>query len=98
MQQLNVPEEKKLLIDFDNNDLPEAVRIFQPLVFREGKSVFCVLGPNQEEGIFGAGQTINEALADWESNFKNRILSPDKEDEITTYILDKLNTSRKDVG
>lgn len=98
MKQMDVPEKIKVKIDFDDRSLTEAVRTLQPLVFKDGKTFCCVLGPNRLRGIFGCGNTVNIALEEWESNMRKRIIYPQPNDPVVTFVQDKLNESKKMVG
>jgi len=97
MEQMNVKEEKKIFIDLNDADIPNSVRVFRPLLFKEENKFYCVLGPNLQEGVVGSGITIMEALLDWDKNVKKCIQSPDLEDPVVEYIIDTLNTSKDDV-
>jgi len=60
---MNIP--KEMLVDAKLNGIADKLK---PAVFRQGDS-YCVLyGPTPENGIFGCGISIEEALADWEGN------------------------------
>lgn len=92
MKQMNVPEKIKIPVDFDDKSLSEAVRTLQPLVFKDGKTFCCVLGPNRMRGIFGCGPSLNVALDEWESNMRKRIIYPQVDDYVVRFVQDKLNT------
>jgi hypothetical protein len=98
MQQMNVPEEKKIELDFDDKSLPEAIRTLQPLLFREENSYCCILGPSMKEAVVGRGNTVLAALDEWESNMRKRIIYHRKDDEIAQFIMDKLNASTNNTG
>lgn len=98
MKQMNVPEKIKVAIDFDDRSLTEAVRTLQPLVFKDGKTYCCVLGPNRLTGIFGCGPSIEAALEEWEASMRKRIIYPQANDAVVTFVQDKLNASKKQVG
>jgi hypothetical protein len=96
MKQFNVPEETKIEIDYADKALPNSVKIFQPLLFREGNSYCCVLGPDPTTGVFGSGDTPIDALKDWDKNLK--IYEPKGgDDEVAEYIKETLKTSPEDV-
>ncbi|WP_205512819.1 hypothetical protein [Longitalea arenae] len=98
MQQMHVPEEDIITIDFDAGDIPASVREFRPMVFREADRFCCILGPDPEIGIFGSGTSIEEALRDWDNDFKRRIqnLQP-AYNEVDQYLQDTLNTTKDKV-
>ena len=97
MKQLNVPEEMKVSIDFTKSDIPESVKAFRPLLFHDGNAYCCVLGPDPQAGVFGCGDTPEQALEDWDVHLKERQLSKDQNDEVARYIKDTLNTSKDKV-
>ena len=86
MKQLDVPSDMKIKIDFADNNLPESVRKFQPLLFKDGDSYCCVLGPDPQEGVFGCGKTPLAALKDWDKSLKQRMKLNDKNDEVALFI------------
>lgn len=94
---MNVEEEKKIPIDLEIDDLPKSIKLFEPLLFREGGEYCCILGPSTEEGICGYGATEKEAFMDWDRNLKERIKTNDINDPVAQYVIDTLNTSVKDV-
>jgi hypothetical protein len=83
-----VPEELKVIIDY-NEDLPLSVVRFEPVVFKDGDSYCCLLGPNPSEGIFGCGNTAKEALLDWDTNLQKRIKEGNANDEVSAYVKNK---------
>jgi hypothetical protein len=94
MEQLNVPDEMKVPIDFNDKNLPLSVRTFRPLVFQEGDAVCVVLGPDPQEGVFGCGPTKEEALNDWDKNLKLRMEHFTEEDEVVRYMRSVLSESK----
>jgi hypothetical protein len=86
MKQMQVPEEMRVNIDFNEDDLPLSVIRFHPVVFRDGDSYCCLLGPNPSEGVFGCGKTAKEALLDWDINLQERIKEGNDNDEVTAYV------------
>ena len=86
MKQLDVPSEMKVSIDFANNKVPESARTFQPVLFKDGDSYCCVLGPDPQEGVFGCGDTPIEALKDWDKSLRQRMKDHDKNDEVALFI------------
>jgi hypothetical protein len=86
MKQLNVPDEMKVDIDFTDNHVPDSVKTFQPVLFKDGNAYCCVLGPDPQQGVFGCGETPLAALKDWDKNFQQRKEVNDKDDEVSLYI------------
>ena len=86
MKQLEVPAEMKVEIDMNDKNVPDSAKTFQPVLFKDGNSFCCVLGPDSQEGVFGCGQTPVEALKDWDKNLQQRKTVTDKNDEVALYI------------
>jgi hypothetical protein len=97
MIQLEVPDELKVAIDLDDKDIPESAKTFQPVLFKDGNSFCCVLGPDPQEGVFGCGQTPVEALKDWDQNFQQRKTVNDKNDEVALYIQRVIDPSANEI-
>jgi hypothetical protein len=97
MQQMNVPEDMKVEIDFNGSQVPASVKTFRPLLFHDGNSFCCVLGPDPQAGIFGCGPTPEDALKDWHMHLIDKIKTP-SDDEVSKFIFDTLSKSEKDGG
>jgi hypothetical protein len=93
MEQLNVPEDQKLPIDYEDLSFPESVRKLRPLVFNEDDTICVILGPDRHEGVAGSGATIEEALKDWDAQLSDRIRYHKGDDEIALYIIDAMKAS-----
>jgi len=93
MQQLNVPEENKLPIDYEDGSLPASVRRFRPLLYQEGDLICAILGPDTQTGIYGCGADIAEALKKWDAQLQDRIKYHKGDDEVARYIIDTMNAS-----
>jgi hypothetical protein len=93
MKQLTVPDEMKVDINYSDNELPESVRTFQPLLFKEGNSYCCVLGPDPQAGIFGCGDTPIHALQDWDKHLKE-YEARGENDEVAMYIQETLKNNQ----
>lgn len=97
MKQLNVPEEMKIEIDFSDKRIPASARIFSPLVYRDGDTYYCILGPDLRQGVFGFGNTPIEALKDWDKNLEKKKKSNDADDEVAFYIQETLKRTKDQV-
>lgn len=93
MEQMNVPEQMKVKVDYTHSDLPASVRTFRPLLFRDGKLYCCILGPDLERGVFGCGDTEKDAFIDWDRSYQLRRKSTNENDEVARYINDTLKSS-----
>ena len=79
-------------IDYEHTDLPATVRQFKPVVFKEGDAFCCILGPDPQSGVFGCGDSKEDAIRDWNNHFLDEINNPTEGNETTRYILANLNT------
>lgn len=86
MNQMMIPLEMQVRIDYQNCRLSYIVRQFKPVVWEEGSSYCCIWGPDLEKGVLGYGNSIEAALADWELNMKKRLAYPKPDDEVSTFI------------
>src|SRR5947207_2664795 len=93
MEQMNLPEEMKVEINFDDTTLSESMRTFRPLIYQDGDAYCCLLGPDPQEGVFGCGKTPQEALSDWDTHLQDRIQHHSPNDEVAQYICDTLKAS-----
>jgi hypothetical protein len=90
MKQMELPDEMKETIDYYDVSLPLTVRVLKPLLYRDGDSFCVVLGPNPQEGVYGCGKTVNEALNDWNIHLSERINTPAANDEVANYIMKEI--------
>lgn len=97
MQQIVIDEDHIVPLNYDSPDLSKSVRQFKPTLYTEGDFFVCVLGPDVEQAIYGRGVTEDEALKNWEKDFKDRLKSKGDNDTVAQYIRDTLATSKKDV-
>ncbi len=80
---MKVPDELVVKVEYTG-----AAVALQPTVFVEGDSYCCLLGPDPETGVFGCGDTPDEALKDWDKNLRKRLASAQPGDEIAKYVKD----------
>jgi len=92
MQQMNVSEDMKVKVDFTAADIPASVKMFRPLVFHDGDSFCCVLGPDPQLGIFGCGDSVESAMKDWDDHLREQI-THDKRSEVSKFVIDTMETS-----
>jgi hypothetical protein len=95
MEQMNIDESKR--IAYDLTKASEEAQKLEPVVFHEGDSYCCLLGPDPQEGIFGCGDNADEAVADWEQNLRKRLQKASDDDELVQYVKDTLSASNKKV-
>jgi len=58
--------EMRVEINYSYKYLPSSVRNLHPLLFHNGNSYRCTLGPDQQTGIVGFGETPEAALYTWD--------------------------------
>jgi hypothetical protein len=97
MKQMVVRKEEIVPINYESANTPATVRQFKPVVFKEGNSICCILGPDRQQGIFACGSTLTEALRNWDTVFHKRLNEHKEDDEVTRFVLDNLSVSKKDV-
>jgi hypothetical protein len=66
--------------------LSGAAQLLKPVVFKEGDSFCCLLGPDPQTGIFGCGPTPKQALSDWEEHLKEYLATADEDDYVLEYV------------
>lgn len=97
MKQMEIPAPLQIDIDFEDEGLPEAIKLLRPVIWFDGQGYCCLLGPDPQEGIVGCGTTKKEALADWEVNLQKRLKTAGSGDEVGQYVIDTLKMSKDDV-
>jgi len=86
MKQMKADGLDTVVVDFDDTSLPQNVRKLRPLVWHD-RTAYCVLlGPDQQEGVFGRGESVHAALEDWSWQVQERMLRPEPTDELALYI------------
>jgi hypothetical protein len=94
MEQMQIPEDMKVDVDYDTVDLPDSAKILEPVVFKEGDSYCCLLGPDPQTGIFGCGDTAELAVEDWNKNLQDAMVHITEGDpEVLKYVNEKLSAS-----
>ncbi|HKO82006.1 MAG TPA: hypothetical protein VJU78_16480 [Chitinophagaceae bacterium] len=74
MEEINVTNEMKVEINYSYEYLPTSVKNLHPLLFRNGKSYRCALGPDQQLSIVGYGETPEAALYTWDKQWQEQNL------------------------
>jgi hypothetical protein len=97
MEQMNVEESMKVAIDFSEENLPKSAKKLQPLVFQEGDSYCCLLGPDPQAGVFGCGNTPIAAIQDWDSHLSRRLAHTSENDEVIQYVKDVYKADNTEV-
>ena len=73
-------------IDYDDNATPDSVKKTHPLLYKDGDSYNCILGPSAQAGIFGQGSTASEALSDFDKHFQELLEHPTPGDPVSDFI------------
>ena len=97
MEQMIIDESARVDIDFTAADVDRTLKTLQPVVFREGETFACHLGPDMESGVVGRGDTPDAAIADWKAALKQRVQQAGEDDELAIFVKDSLNFSKNDV-
>ena len=95
---MNVPDDWKVAVDYNDPQLPKSVKALRPLVYQEGEDFCVVLGPDPQEGVYGCGHTVEEALNDWDVQLKDRVQYHKEEDEVARFIEDQLRADVKKIN
>jgi hypothetical protein len=90
MEQMSMKGLETVPVNFEQRDLPPSVKEFKPAVYKDGDSYCCILGPDPLAGVFGCGDTPEEALQDWDHQLKERIKEHEEGDPVAEYIMDTM--------
>ncbi|MDQ0965387.1 hypothetical protein QFZ20_000790 [Flavobacterium sp. W4I14] len=97
MEQMNVEDSVKVKIDFSKKELPKSAQKLRPLVWKDGDSFCCLLGPDPKVGVFGCGDSPLTAIVDWDTHLGNRLAGPSQEDEVIQYVKDVYKADNTEV-
>jgi hypothetical protein len=86
MKQMDVPEEMKVEYNLDDWQVPVSAKILQPVLFKDGDSYCCVLGPDPTEGILGCGPTPDLALQDWDVHVRELLDAGNAAGDVAEFI------------
>jgi hypothetical protein len=95
MEQMKIDPRSRIEIDYNDWPLTTATQKLQPVVFKEGDSFYCLLGPDPIEGIFGCGTTAYEAVTDSEQQLHDRLASDKPDDRVASYVKDTLKINEQ---
>jgi hypothetical protein len=93
MRQMNLGGLQAVPVDYEAADIPPSVKEFKPAVFKDGPSFCVLLGPDPQTGVFGCGDTTDDALVDWDKHLQERARNPKDGDDLDEYIQDTLAVS-----
>lgn len=97
MKQMKVSEASRVEFDYEKKGVPRAVCELRPVVYREGTSYRCILGPDMKAAISGEGDSPDAAIESWMISLRQRLDEANAEDEVALYARDVLKTSVNDV-
>jgi hypothetical protein len=86
MEQMNTDGLEIVRIVYESAGIPESVQQTHPVLYRKSDQYCCVLGPDQSRGILGCGETVAEALADFDLHFRQRLEHPVPGDPVSEFI------------
>jgi len=98
MEQMNVGDEQKISFDFSRFRLPQYVGEFRPLLYKQGDRFCAVLGPDPQSGIFGCGDTPEDALINWNDELRENLRHPDLKNPVIQFVLDTISAKAKTYG
>ncbi|PSL34823.1 hypothetical protein [Chitinophaga ginsengisoli] len=72
MERLSL-EKETVHLDYTREGIPESVKNFRPNVFRDGDMYHCILGCDGDTAVFGSGNSIEEALLEWDHAYQDKM-------------------------
>lgn len=86
MKQMNMQGFEVIKIDYDRMDLPGAVRYFKPIIYKDGTNYCCLMGPDPQQGVFGCGDSPQDAVKDWMDDLEERLKTSRPNDKMVQYL------------
>jgi hypothetical protein len=86
LEQMKTDGLSVVTINYDDKETPESVKQTHPILYLDGDSYCCLLGPDPEAGIFGCGPTPSQALQDFDTRFQHLLAHPVKGDPVSEFI------------
>ena len=93
MVQFEPPVGMKVSVDYTDKLLPLSIRTLKPVLYQDGDSVCCLLGPDPQAGVFGRGESPKEAMTDWDKHLKELITDPEGNKDIIQFIKETVQSS-----
>ena len=81
-----VPDSMMVNINYEDSAIPASARKFRPAVYRDGEAFCVLLGEDPQAGIFGCGDSTQNAFRDWDEHFKQRLGNHEPGDELVQLI------------
>lgn len=89
MQQMSVDPSQIVTVEYS-----DAAILLKPVVFKDGDSFCCILGPDPQMGVFGCGNTPEEALEEWNDQLKLRLKRSNQDDEVVQMVMGKISEKK----
>ena len=64
---MEIIEEIQIELDYKSGNLSKAMKKLRPVVFKNGSGYLCLMRASPRSEIVGYGQSISEAISDWEA-------------------------------
>ena len=64
-------EKEKVLVSFEEPDIPASVKNFRPDVYQDGGIYYCILGADAD-AITGSGDTVMSAMKEWDKALRQK--------------------------
>lgn len=98
MRQMRIDPTLRVPIDLQASSTPESVRQLDPVLFKDGSSYICILGPDPQAGVYGSGESPQAALAEWDKDLHERLQLPENpQDDVLSYVRDSLQSGEMHV-
>jgi len=76
--------------DFDQQWVPKRAQKLRPRLYRDGYAYCCVFGPDLQVGIYGCGDSPEEAIMEWTDDLDQRIKGLTGDDNAAHLALEHL--------
>jgi hypothetical protein len=76
---MEITEEIQIELDYKSGNLSKAMKKLRPVVFKSGCGYLCVMKANSRSEIVGYGQSVSEAISDWEAQLVFAMIQKSKD-------------------
>ncbi len=83
MKKVNLDKAQIVDIEYEG-----AAKLLQPIVFKNGDQYSCVLGIDNQTCIYGSGDSIEQAIQEWDNNLQVHLESAGTDDPIVRKVKD----------
>lgn len=63
-------EKEDVHVDYTAENIPDSVKNFRPVIYRDGEDYCCILGT--ENAVVGTGNTLEEAMSNWDRAYQEK--------------------------